>query len=170
LSHGQWQKYCADAAGDPSCKLPPEIAADHTMAEVRRLLAQDERMKKEVLRMGDSYRDPRIKAAYAIAPVLGPALVPASLAEIRVPVRMVVGSADDQAVPETTAKPVAAAIAKAELELLPGVTHYTFLSTCNAVGRTVKGQLCSDPQGVDREAVHAQVSRDAVEFFERSLR
>lgn len=170
LSRDQWDKFCADAADDPSCKLPPEIARDHSMEEVRRLLTQDDRMKKELQRMGDAYGDPRVKSAYAIAPVLGPALVTDSLAGIRVPVRIVVGTADDQAVPATTAQPVAALIPKAELQLLPNVTHYTFLSTCNALGRTVRGQLCTDPEGVDREVVHRQVSRDALDFFGRSLK
>ena len=68
------------------------------------------------------------------------------------------------------AKPVAALVPKAELQILPGVTHYTFLSTCNSVGRTVAKQICVDPEGVDRAAVHREVSTDALRFFERSLR
>jgi len=171
LSQKHWQDFCADARGDdPNCKLPPEIAGKYSMDDVNRLLTQDERMKRELQHMGDSFRDPRIKAAYAIAPVLGPAYVKDSVSDIQVPLRIVVGSADDQAIPEATAKPVAALVPKAELQVLPGVTHYTFLSTCNAAGRTVARQICVDPDGIDRSAVHRQVGTDALQFFERSLR
>ncbi|WP_235835299.1 alpha/beta hydrolase family protein [Piscinibacter terrae] len=171
LSQKQWQDFCAEASPDnPNCKLPPEIASKYSMDDVNRLLTQDERMKKELERMGNSFRDPRIRSAYAIAPVLGPAYVKDSVAGIQVPLRIVVGTADDQAIPETTAKPVAALVPKAQLQLLPGVTHYAFLSTCTMVGRTVARQICSDPEGVDRSAVHRQVGADAVQFFERTLR
>lgn len=171
LNQKQWQDFCADAApGNPSCKLPPEIASKYSLDDVNRLLTRDERMKKELQRMGDSFRDPRIRAAYAIAPVLGQAYEKESVAGVQVPLRMVVGTADDQAIPEATAKPVAALAPRAQLQLLPGVTHYTFLSTCNLLGRTVARQVCTDPEGVDRDAVHRQVSADALEFFNRTLK
>jgi predicted dienelactone hydrolase len=171
LSQKQWQDFCAEAPPDnPNCRLPPEIAGKYSMDDVNRLLTQDGRMKKELQRMGDSFRDPRIKAAYAIAPVLGPAYMKDSVAQIKVPLRIVVGTADDQAIPEATARPVAALVPKAELQLLPGVTHYTFLSTCTLVGKTVARQICSDPEGVDRAAVHRQTGADTLAFFDRTLR
>lgn len=170
LNREQWLAFCAEAADDPSCKLPPEIASKYTNADAVHLLEHDERLKKEAQHMGDSFRDPRIRSAFAIAPVLGPALVRDSLAGIDVPVHIVVGTADDQAVPTTTAKPVAAAIPKAELDLLPQVTHYTFLATCTLLGRNVARPVCVDPEGVDREAVHRRVAQDALDFFNRTLR
>lgn len=170
LSRPQWDSFCAASPKDPSCLLPPEIAGKHSMDDVRRLLDDDVRMKKEAARMGDDYRDPRIRAALSIAPVLGPALVKSSLEGIGVPVRIVVGDADDQAVPGTTARPVATAIKGAELSVLPRVTHYAFLATCTGFGRTVAKQICVDPDGVDRAALHAQVADDAVAFFNRVLR
>jgi len=170
LSQKQWQDFCGDARpGNPNCQLPPEIATKYSMDDVNRLLTQDERMRKELRRMGDSFRDPRIKAAYAIAPVLGPAYVKDSVRDIQVPLRIVVGSADDQAIPEATAKPVAALVPKAELQILPSVTHYTFLSTCTLSGQTVAKQICVDPEGVDRTAVHRQTAADVLAFFQRSL-
>lgn len=170
LSQQQYQAFCADAPDNPNCKLPPEIAGKYSTEDVHRLLTQDQRMKKELLRMGDSYRDARIKAAYVIAPVLGPAYMKDSVAGIQVPLRIVVGSADDQAIPDGTAKPVAALVPKAELQVLPDVTHYTFLSTCNAIGRTVARHLCIDPEGVDRTAKHQQVGEHALRFFERTMK
>ena len=68
----------------------------------------------------ESFRDARIRAAFAIAPVLGPVMTKTSLADIRVPVRIVVGSKDDQAAPDVNARPIAATIPNAELEVIPG--------------------------------------------------
>jgi predicted dienelactone hydrolase len=102
--------------------------------------------------------------------VLGPALTRDSLADIRTPVRIIVGSADDQAIPDVNARPIAAAIPMAELEVLPNVTHYTFLARCTVFGRIVAQSLCSDPAGIGRGDVHARVSTDALEFFTRTLR
>lgn len=169
LDRQQWDSFCAASPNDPSCRLPPEISSKHSMADARRLLDGDGPMKKVAQRMGESYRDPRIRAAFSIAPVLGPALAKASLEGIAVPVRIVVGEADDQAVPATTARPVASAIKGAELSVLPKVTHYAFLARCTGLGRTVARQICADPDGVDREAVHSQVATDAAAFFTRSL-
>lgn len=169
LDRQQWEAFCAASPNDPSCTLPPEIANKHGIADAKRLLDGDGPMKKVVERMGVSHRDPRIRAAFSIAPVLGPALAKASLEGIAVPVRIVVGDADDQAVPATTARPVASAIKGAELAVLPKVTHYAFLAPCTALGRTVAKPICVDPEGVDRAALHAQVGADAAAFFGRAF-
>ena len=169
LSRAQWDRHCAAQPADPSgCKLPPE--AKFTMDEARQLIENDERVKAAYARMGDPYGDARVKAAFAIAPVLGPALTAESLAQIAVPVRIVVGARDDQAVPERNAKPMAAQIAGAELDVLPDVGHYTMLPTCNAFGRRVASAICTDADGVDRAATHRAVSAQALAFFERTLK
>ncbi len=81
-----------------------------------------------------------------------------------------IGSADDQAIPDVNARPIATAIPMAELEVLPNVTHYTFLARCTFFGRIVARSLCSDPVDIDRDDVHARVSTDALEFLNRTLR
>ena len=37
-------------------------------------------------------------------------------------------------------------------------------------GKATLGVLCEDEPGVDRDAVHAQVSAEAVKFFDRALK
>lgn len=170
LSHAQWQKFCTDAATAASCKLPPEVIGKFPEGEAERLLTQDPRVLKAVAHMDDAYRDPRIKAAFAIAPVAGVAMTRDSLAAIAVPVQLVVGSDDDQAMARFNAEPMAAAIPGAKLRILPKVTHYSFLPTCNDRGQTYVKELCASPAGVDRDVLHQQVSADAVEFFGRTLR
>ena len=168
LNRAQWQSFCAAKPTDPNCNLPPE--AKSTMDNARRLIDENERLRQAFAHSDESFRDVRVKAALAIAPVLGPALTASSLAEVGVPVRIVVGSQDDQGVPDINAKVIAAAIPKAELEILPGVAHYTFLAPCNIIGRFVARQLCVDPDGIDRETIHTKVGTDALGFFNAALK
>ena len=77
-----------------------------------------------------------------------PAMTKASLAEVKAPVRIIVGSKDDQALPDVNARPIASAIPNAALEILPHVTHYTFLARCNLLGKAVARSLCTDPDGI----------------------
>ena len=93
-----------------------------------------------------------------ISPALGPVLTKKSLATIHVPVQILIGSSDNQTIPEVNAKPIAAAIPSASLEVLPNVTHYTFLPRCTLLGKLIVGQYCLDLNGIDRDVIHEQVS------------
>jgi predicted dienelactone hydrolase len=170
LSRAQWQKFCADAATAPFCKLPPEVSSKFSEGEVEHLLTKDQRVLDAVAHMDDDYRDPRIKAAFAIAPVVGVAMRRDSLEAIAVPVHIVVGSDDDQAIPRFNAEPMAKAIPNAKLDILPKVTHYSFLPACNDRGKNYVKELCTDPVGVDREVLHREVAARAIEFFGQALR
>jgi predicted dienelactone hydrolase len=167
LSEPQWRAFCAANSASPLCVLPPESRS--SAADLQKLLDTDPRVKTAITHMGEPLRDPRVKAAFAIAPVMGPMFTPDSLAHIEVPVRMVVGSADNQAVPTVNAEPIAARIPGSVVEVLPGVTHYTFLPECTVIGRNVAKLFCVDPDGVDRSEVHRRVAAEAVAFFDRTL-
>jgi predicted dienelactone hydrolase len=164
LNQQQWLDFCGQHPTSSNCKLPPE--APYTQADLDHLLAQNDRVKSAISQMGQSYRDPRFAAAFAIAPVLGPVLTASSLAAISVPVHLVVGTADDQAVPSVNAQPTAAAMPTATLELLDGVTHYSFLPRCTWLGGLARPQFCDDPPGVDRVATQQHVALSAVAFFD----
>jgi predicted dienelactone hydrolase len=82
---------------------------------------------------------------------------------------LVVGSADPIAPPAENADYLRANIRGAREAVLPGVAHYTFLSTCTPAGQHLLPQYCADPTGVDREAIHQQVSDMAVQFFGKTL-
>jgi len=69
FAHQQWKSFCAGQPAEPSCNLPPE--ASFSMADVQRLLDHDDRVKEAVSHSHESFRDARIRAAFAIAPVLG---------------------------------------------------------------------------------------------------
>ena len=140
-----------------------------SLDDLNRLAVEDDRTKDSLASAGHSYRDTRVKAVYAIAPVLRAAFDTDSLEKISIPVRLTVGSEDRQAVPELNAYPLKVAIPRASLRELPQVGHYTFLAPCNIQGKLLVSQLCVDESGIDREEVHQQVATDALNFFARVL-
>ena len=101
-------------------------------------------------RMEDSFEDPRIRSAFVMAPVAGFAMTQQSLKAVHVPVHIVVGKDDDQAVPETNAQPMARQIPGATLDLVPAGGHYVFLPTCNDRGKNFVKEICLDAPSVDR--------------------
>ena len=90
-----------------------------------------------------------------------------SLHSLRLPVAVVVGSADPIAPAAQNADLIRQRVRGAHETVLPNVSHYTFLDTCTSGGRQQLPAFCSDPAGVDREAVHEQVSDAAAQFFAR---
>ncbi len=154
----------------PEMKNLLEDGAGHTMT-LEQLLASVRKTNGESLALsGESFRDPRIKAVLAIAPALGFTFTPESLRAIRLPVQVVVGSADSIAPPASSADILRANVRGARETVLPGVEHDTFLDLCTAAGRAAFPQYCTDPAGVDRAAVHRQTAELAVEFFARVFR
>jgi predicted dienelactone hydrolase len=167
LSARQRDAYCASRAQSPLCRLPPE--AKGTLADMQKLAASDARFRAALAGMDGDYRDPRIRAAFVMAPVFGPMLTSESLAAVNAPVRIVVGSADEQATPDDNARAIARGIARAELDVIPEAGHYVFLPQCNERGMRFVSEICADPPGVKRQAVHARVATQAITFFDRTL-
>ncbi len=158
------------------CRKQPAEAVCHVpeMKEMGDPAAMLEKVRKtsgeSLARSADSYRDPRIHAVFAIAPALGFTQTPDSLHAIRLPVEVVVGSADPIAPAATNANLIKASVRGARETVLPNVAHYTFLDVCTAAAKSTLTTYCSDPPGVDREATHAQVNEMAIQFFTRALR
>jgi predicted dienelactone hydrolase len=158
------------------CRQHPEDTVCHVpemkgMGSTEQMLAAVRKSSGVSLaRSDESYRDPRVRAIFAIAPPVGVTIALDSLHSIRVPVEIVAGAADPILPPKDNADLARAHIRGAKETVLPNVVHYTFLDTCTAEGKKKLGVLCEDPAGVDREAVHTQVDEMAVGFFERQLR
>lgn len=125
---------------------------------------------ESLARSGDSFRDPRIGAVFAVAPALGFTLTRDSLHALRLPVELVVGSADPIAPAASNATYIHANVRGSRETVLPGPAHYTFLDTCTPAGKEKLATYCMDPPGVDRGAAHGQVGALAVQFFDRALR
>jgi predicted dienelactone hydrolase len=167
-THDRYEQFCRSPRADEMCREQVEFP---DLREKLASLAADPEYQESVRGAGRSRRDPRVRAAFAIAPALGPAFRAEDLRRIAIPVAIVAGAADRVVPVESSARFFAAQIPRAQLKLYPGgVAHYTFLATCTASGRKAQPVLCGDASGVDRDAIHADAAAEAVRFFDRRLR
>jgi predicted dienelactone hydrolase len=162
----QWQAFCASARRDATCEPQPEFPEMFSAFDKVR---QEPSVRASLARSGDSFRDARFKAVFAIAPV-GSWLTDDSLRGIDVPVRIVVGKADRTVPVATHAQRIANLVPRATLSVLDNVSHYTFLAECTSSGTRQLGELCRDEPGVERSVTHQAVAADAVAFFKQVFR
>ena len=155
--------FCDEHPNNPICVMPPE--APFTTDDARAVISSDPELVKSLENAGAYYGDPRLKAIYSMAPVMGPAFTPESLAAVTKPVKIVVGTEDDQAIPEYNAEVIAAGIPGAELLVIPDVTHYTFLARCTFFGELVASEICKDADSINRGTFHNEIGEDALQFF-----
>jgi predicted dienelactone hydrolase len=162
------QAFCRSPAADALCRPPP---ADSDMRQKRLArLSSDPDFRQRYSEADNSYRDERVRAVFAMAPGPGPVFTPESLGKISIPVAIVTGSVDEIAPPTSGAGALVKAIPHATLKLLPQAGHYVFFGTCTTLGHVVVRVGCSDPAGTDRDAVHAETIRLALDFFTANLR
>ncbi|MFM0204849.1 peptidase [Paraburkholderia fungorum] len=165
-----FERFCASPQADAICH-PPEAARIHEdpNAPALTLATLSPETKASRARAGASYRDPRIKAVFAIAPALGEAFDSASFADVSIPVSLVAGEADVTAPVATNIHRIAGLLPKARVTMVPGASHYTFLDTCLPEVVERLAGICKDNPGVDRDAIHAQTAQRAVDFFAATL-
>ncbi len=132
---------CRQQKNDPTCTVPEmrEVGTPEQM-----LAAVRKSSGESLARSADSFRDPRIGAVFAIAPALGIAFTQESLRSMRVPVEIVVGSADPIAPAAENADRVHREVRGSRETVLPGVGHYTFLDVCTAAGTKEMSLFCTD--------------------------
>ncbi|MGB7283076.1 MAG: alpha/beta hydrolase [Candidatus Acidiferrum sp.] len=162
------EAFCKSASADGTCADPPEFPA--LSAKITALAKSDPSFQAALREGAESHRDPRIRAVFAMAPALGPAFAPDSLAGITIPVKIVAGSADSIVPLDTSAKFFAAHIPGAQLTIIQDVGHYTFLATCLELGDQTQPKLCLDNAGILRDDIHAQTANLAYQFFNANLR
>ncbi|MGD9806233.1 MAG: alpha/beta hydrolase family protein [Hyphomicrobiaceae bacterium] len=117
--------------------------------------------------------DPRIRAAFAMAPGIIQAfgMSARGLANVKVPVHITVGARDTQTPPNDNAEFAAAHIPGTELVILPGdVDHEIFVNECDQEGRDEFPEACIDAPSVDRAALHARIGAHLLRFFGKTLR
>ncbi|MFP6562807.1 alpha/beta hydrolase family protein [Paraburkholderia sp. B3] len=161
-----FEAFCSSPAADAICSPPeakrqaggPSLSAPPTSA-----------MKESMAHAGDSYRDPRVKAVFAIAPALGEAFDADSFATVDIPVALAAGVNDTTAPPATNVQRIAGFLPQASLLMLPGASHYTFIDVCLPAGVQRLPSICKDGPGVDREAVHEATAARALTFFDAAL-
>ncbi len=168
-SMAQFRAFCDSPEADGMCKSPPEFA---DLFEKSRAVAEsDPAYRAALAKDGEPYRDPRVRAVFAMAPALGPAFTPQGLTAIAVPMALVAGAGDEVVPIGSSARAFAAHIPKAELTILPGeVGHYVFAPVCTNAGHTALPAICDDRPGVDRAAIHQQAVQLIAAFFARQLK
>lgn len=160
--------YCKKYPGDePAC------------GPLRRLLASATRhgqsdlgivaiFQKDLLKWGDT-TDPRVKAAFAMAPLSIP-FDASSVAAVARPVYLYYGQDDHVLIPEENAARLAPLLHTLEGKtVVPKADHWVFLAPCSPELTKEAPVICSDPAGVDRVKVHAQIQKDALAFFRKTL-
>lgn len=118
-----------------------------------------------------SYRDPRVAAAFLMAPALVNLFDWASLQAIQIPV-YIVAPEGDQIVPfETNAKVLAQHVRQGAFKLISGpANHYVFLNEVSKGGSLMLDKsVVQDPPNVDRKQIHEEIGLAAVEFFTTHL-
>jgi predicted dienelactone hydrolase len=150
------------------CRDPAEFPG--LFARWGELEKTDPAFQRASRQAGAAYRDARVRAAFALAPALGPALTSESLRRVSIPVAVVAGELDSVADLDSNAKKVSALLRQAKLTVLPGAGHYSFLASCTDRGREARPELCVDAAHVDREAVHRDAAELAIKFFGRTLK
>jgi predicted dienelactone hydrolase len=159
--------YCDDRPQSPFCAMSPRIRENEEKFEALR--KQDPALEELYARQNRSYRDPRVRAVFSLAPAVGPAFTRESLQPVTIPVSIVVGSADEITPSEEHAAHYARLIRGAKLKVIPNAGHMLFGGECTPAGRKKMPVLCQDHPSVDRREVLKQVCADALAFFDRHL-
>jgi predicted dienelactone hydrolase len=139
----QFRAACATMPS--ACDAPPQMAP--LLPQYRAMMNDDPAFRATETAGLHSEPDPRVRAVYAIAPAIGPAVTTESLHRIAIPVRIVYGSNDVNVPPAYNAQYYARSIPSATTLTVPA----------------------AGAPGVNRETVHDQVAADAVKFFLASL-
>jgi predicted dienelactone hydrolase len=114
--------------------------------------------------------DPRVRAIFLMAPAIGYLLDRASLANVRVPVRLYRAGADEILINPWHAERIAQLLpVRPEYVVFAGAGHFVFLAPCTAALATIAPPICTDPPGIDRAAIHARLNAEMIDFFRRSL-
>lgn len=160
--------FCDSDLADSICYGPREYP--NIIDQVPHLMNADSHFRESIEKHHHSYKDSRIKAAFAIAPALGMAFPEVSLAQIDIPVQIVTTDIDNEVPPGTNAHRFAKLIPGARLKVIPGkADHYVFLNEATTAGRRLEPDICIDHPSVDRHQVHRAVAQQAADFFSDEL-
>jgi predicted dienelactone hydrolase len=162
----------------PHCRLHPDDRnVCVPLAELEREAARHhgngeeavDVLQRSLHRWGNT-DDPRVKAAFVMAP-FSSVFDAAGLAHIDRPVFLYYGQHDEVLPPRYDVLHIAPLIKTlAGITMIPNAGHYVFLSPCSPELARGNADICQDPPGVDRVAVHRQLNASALSFFEKTLR
>lgn len=129
---------------------------------------QINRLQQSLHRWGNT-DDPRVRAAFVMAP-FSSVFDAAGLAHINRPVLLYYAQDDPVLLPRYNALHIAPLIRTlVAIRMVPKAGHYVFLSPCSRELAKGYPDICQDPPGVDRTAVHRKINAAALAFFREAL-
>ncbi len=166
LSHGTGGRpnlqnlfdYCAS---QPAASLTcPTNAGEH---------GEEDPLHIDFMSGGASLKESRLRALVVAAPAIGPLFDAPGLVEVYIPVLIFWAGADAILNEPDNSRFYLDGIAQARGREMPGIGHFTFLSECSNMLRTVAPQICTDPDGISRAEQHNIINAETLEFLERHL-
>lgn len=112
--------------------------------------------------------DPRVKAAFAMAPFAIP-FGPDAFTGVTAPIYLYWATEDRMLLPDENAKNVMAAPTLRTKTAIEGAGHFVFLAPCSAEMTAHIAEICTDAPGIDRTKWHTKIDADAVAFFDHEL-
>ncbi|MGC1548802.1 MAG: hypothetical protein WA777_09740 [Rhodanobacter sp.] len=126
------------------------------------------RIQNDLTRWGNT-DDPRVKAAFVMAPQ-SIVFDQTGIEKIDRPVFLYYGEADHMLIPSENAARIRPWMKTlVGFKVVPKADHWVFIDPCTPALSKDAPDICSDPPGVDRIKVHAQLDADALAFFRKTL-
>ena len=114
--------------------------------------------------------DPRVRALVLWAPGFGYAFDRNALAKVQVPTLLYRPSRDDLVPHPWGADRIAQFLpTRPDYRVIEGAGHFVFFAPCPWLMSLTARQVCSDPPGIDRIAIHERLNAETIAFFRRSL-
>jgi len=157
-------RFCAASPNDGVCRPQRELAV--TPEQIAAVYERPE-IAAELAHAGEDHSVPGVRAVFGMAPALVQALDPMSLANLRIPVHIILGDADEVAPPATNGLVAAKLIPGAELQQLADVGHYDFAATCTDAGRKA---IPTCNVKVPQPDTHNWTIAAALVFFDRNIK
>lgn len=113
-------------------------------------------------------RDARVRAIVLMAPNALP-FTDDTLTRLTVPVRIYGAEHDDLTLVRYRAERLAKTLPRREYVLVRGAGHFSFIARYPWALTFVAGEGARDPKSFDRDALHATMNPEIVDFFDRAL-
>jgi len=159
--------YCRRYAEDALCAEAPRMEAE-AKRDGRTLEQLMDGLQAELTHWGPP-ADPRVKAAFAMAP-LSLVFDAAGAGAIDRPVFLYYGDADRVLRPSENAARLAPLVPTlVGVKPVGGADHWVFIPPCSAELVKDNPMICADSPGVSRAELHARIEADALSFFRATL-
>jgi len=159
--------YCRRYAEDALCAEAPRMEAE-AKRQGRTLEQLMDDLQGGLTRWGPP-ADPRVKAAFAMAP-LSLVFDEAGAGAIDRPVFLYYGDADRVLRPGENAARLAPLVPTlVGVKAVAGADHWSFIPPCSPELAKNNPMICADSPGVSRAALHAKIQEDALSFFRATL-